>query len=192
MEDRDLLLEAATKLFAAKGFSGVSFAEIAERAAVEPALLTELFGTVEALYGTVLEIQFGLYSARLEAALRGNYLPDQKIQRATEAICRLYRESPEFFTLFYRELLDPSRFIDPIVKKHIRHIAYLSDSNIAKGMQKETFKHGINPANATMIMLGMFHYHFLASRLHETLLPVNNDEYCAQALKVFLTGIKQE
>lgn len=192
MEMRDLLLGVATRLFAARGLGGVSFKEIAASATVDPGLPAGIFGTEEALYATVLEIQFSLYSARMGAALQGNYLPTKKIELAAEAICALHRESPEFFLLFYRELLNPSRFFDPIVKKHIRHIAYLSDSNIAKGMQKKAFKHGINPANATMIMLGMYHYHFLASELHETLLPGNRDEYCSQALKIFLTGLKQE
>ena len=189
---RDMLLTVATQLFAARGFSGVSFAEIAAEAAVAPGLLTEMFGTEEALYETVLEIQFSLYATRMQPSLQGNYLPPQKIERMAGAICALHRDSPELFQLFYRELLNPSRFFDPIVKKHIRHIAYLSDNNIAKGMQKETLKRGINPANATMILLGMFHYFFLASRLHETLLPLpgSDDEYCAQALKIFLNGIK--
>lgn len=192
MEKRDLLLGVATRLFAARGFGRVSFREIAAAADVDPGRLADFFNTEEALYEIILEAQFSLYSTRMEAALQGNYLPIRKIELAAEAICTLHRDSPEFFPLFYRELLNPSRFFDPIVKKHIRHIAYLSDSNIAKGMQKKAFKHGINPANATMIMLGMYHYHFLASQLHETLLPGDSEEYYRQALKIFLTGLKEE
>lgn len=190
---RDMLLGVATTLFAARGFAGVSFAEIAAAAEVDTGLLAEIFGTEEALYETILEIQFGLYTARIQAALEGNVLPPKKIERMAKAVCELHRESPDFFPLFYRELLNPSRFFDAIVKKHIRHVAYLSDNNIAKGMQKETFKYGINPAHATMILLGMFHYYFLASRLHETLLPEpdENDAYCTQALQVFLSGLKK-
>ena len=191
MEKRDLLLGVATRLFAARGLGGVSFKEIAAAAAVDPGLPAGIFGTEEDLYAIVLETQFSLYATRMEAVFQGNYLPVKKIELAAEAICALHRESPEFFPLFYRELLNPSRFFDPIVKKHIRHIAYLSDSNIAKGIQKKALKHGINPANATMIMLGMYHYHFLASQLHETLLPGNREDYCHQALKIFLAGLKE-
>lgn len=190
---RDRLLEVATELFAAKGFTGVSFEEIATATGAECTLPAELFGTEEKLYETVLEIQFGLYRSRMQTALQGNYLPTKKIERLAEAICELHLQLPHFFPLYYRELLSPSQFFEPIVKKTIRHVAYLSDNNIAKGIQKETFKYGVNPANATMFLMGMFHYNFLSSQLTETLLPELGDyeDYRDQALTVFLTGINK-
>jgi AcrR family transcriptional regulator len=190
---RDKLLDIATGLFSAKGFAGVQFAEIATVAGVDGNLLIELFATEEQLYGLVLEIQFGLYRSLMQDSLQGNDVPTRKIELMAHAICDLHRQSPHFFPLYYRELLNPSKFFDPIVKNTIRHVAFLADNNIAKGIQKNAFKHGINPAYATAFLMGMFHYNFLATPLAETMLPDAGvyENYRDQALKIFLTGLNQ-
>ena len=191
---RDRLLDIATGLFAAKGFARVSFVEIAAAAGVDDNLPAELFATEEKLYEIVLENQFGLYRCRMEDSLQGNDVPTRKIELMAQTMSDLHRQLPHFFPLYYRELLNPSKFFDPIVKKNIRHVAFLSDNNIARGIQKNTFKHGINPAYATVFLMGMFHYNFLVTPLAETLLPNPGEyeEYRDQALKVFLTGLKKE
>ncbi len=190
---RDRLLDTATALFAKRGYAGVLLKEVAAAAEVDGDEALKLFANEETLYETILESLFGLYVSRMQAALAGDSLPAAKIALLAQAVCDLHRETPHFFPVFYRELLNPSPFFETIVKKNVRHVAYLSDNNIAKGIQKGTFKYEINPANATMLLLGMFHYNFLASQLIETLLPEpgNDDEYLAQALEVFLTGIKK-
>lgn len=193
-ETRDRLFDVASRLFAEKGYGGVSFQDIAVAAGAEVAQLTELFDSIDILYEAVLAFHFGQYRTRMETALTGDDLPAVKIERMTVAICELRRQVPQLFPLFYRELLNPTRFFEPIVKQQIRHIAYLSDTNIARGMQKKTFKRGINPAHATMVLLGIFHYHFLAGPLLETLLPASTDyeAYRAEALTVFLSGLTRE
>ena len=191
---RDRIVEAATRLFAEKGFGGVSLPDIAAAAKVASGEASKLFSNEARLYETVLETQFGLYASRMKAALVGEKSSEDKIGLMAKAVCELHEQTPHFFPLFYRELLNPSPFFETIVKKNIRHVAYLSDNNIARGIQKGIFKYEINPANATMLLLGMFHYNFLASQLHETLLPEpgNDAEYLDQVLKVFLTGIKKK
>jgi len=188
---RDTILEKAAGLFAARGFCGISLDEIASAAAVNRGVLIELFCDEETLYEAVLEDQFGHYAAAMQAALEGNKLPAAKIQLFAQAFFDLHKQTPYFFPLFYRELLNPSRFFESIVKKNIRRVAYLSDNNIARGIQKGTFKYEIHPANATMLLVGMFHYHFLSQQLIDTLLPThgNAEDYFQQALQIFLTGI---
>lgn len=190
---REQVLGAATILFAEKGHAGVSLQEIADAAGVNFSAVSELFTTGEKLYEAVLETLFSLYVARMDAVFNGNESPSEKIELFTRAMCDIHKKAPCFFPLFYRELLNPSPFFEPVVKKNIRHVAYLSDNNIARGVQKGEFKRGINPANATMILAGLHHYYFLARRLTGSLLPepANDDEYLTQALEVFLTGLKK-
>lgn len=195
MEDtaREQVLDAATKLFAEKGHAGVSLQEIADAAGVNISAVSELFINVEKLYKAVLETQFSLYAARMDAVFEGHEMPPKKIELFVRAMYDVHKQDPYFFPLFYRELLNPSPFFEPIVKKKIQHVAYLSDNNIARGIQKGHFKRGINPANATMFLAGMHHYYFLASRLAVSLLPepANEEENLTQALEVFLTGLKK-
>lgn len=191
---REQVLDAATRLFAEKGHVGVSVQEIADAGGVSISAVSELFTNLETLYETVLATQFGFFTARMDAVFEGDEVPPKKIELFARAMSDLHKQAPYFFLLFYRELLNPSPFFEPIVQKKIQHVAYHSDNNIARGIQKGLFKHGINPANATMFLAGMFHYYFLASRLAGSLLPEPADdaEYLAQALKVFLTGLGTE
>jgi|GEM_PF-540230 len=189
----ELMLDAATKLFAENGLAGVSLSEVAKGAGVDDAEVTKLFGNEEKLYETVLESQFGNYAARMGAVFDKGGSPIDKIELLARAMFDVYKQAPYFFPLFYRELLNPSPFFESIVIKNIRHVAYLSDNNNTKGIQKGQLKRGINPAYATMFLAGMFHYYFLASRLEGSLLPqpANDEEYLSQAIKVFLTGLNK-
>jgi len=187
------ILDSATRLFAEKGFAGVSLQDVAETSGVEEGELVKLFGSGEKLYEAVLELLFSLYSTRLGAPFEGNDRPVTKVELFARAMCDFHKEAPYFFPLFYRELLTPSPCFESTILKNIRHVAYMSDNNIAKGIQKGSFRHGVNPANATMVMVGMFHYYFLANRIVGSLLPGNttDEEFFSQALKVFLNGLKK-
>ena len=59
------LLEAATSLFAQKGFSGVSVRQLAEAANVNIAAISYYFRGKEGLYQAVLEEQFAPIAAAL-------------------------------------------------------------------------------------------------------------------------------
>jgi AcrR family transcriptional regulator len=187
------ILDAAAGIFAEKGLAGVSLQVVADAAGIEEKELTRFFGSAEKLYEAVLEHQFSQYAVRLGAAFDGNDSPLTKVELFVAALCDLHRQAPYFFPLYYRELLNPSPFFDSIVVKNIRHVAYQSDNNIARGIQKGMLRHGVNPAVATMVMLGMLHYYILANPLAGSLLPENttDEEYFSQAMKVFMNGLKK-
>src|SRR6185369_1851663 len=187
------ILDTATRLFAEKGLAGVSLQDVEETSGVEENELVRLFGGRENLYETVLEAQFSHYTVCLGAAFEGSEGPVTRVELFARAMCDFHKQAPFFFPLFYRELLNPYPCFESIVLKNIRHVAYQSDNNIAKGIQKGVFRHGVNPANATMVMVGMFHYFFLANRLVGSLLPENatDEEFFSQAMKVFLNGLKK-
>jgi len=191
---QEQILDAATRLFAEKGYATVSLQDVAAMSGVEESELTRLFGSVEKLYEAVLELQFSNYAASLGAPFDGSEGPVTKVELFATAMCEFHKQAPYFFPLFYRELLTPSPCFESIILKRIRRVAYMSDNNIAKGIQKGNFRHGVNPANATMVMVGMFHYYFLANCLVGSLLPENttDEEFFSQAVKVFLNGLRKE
>jgi AcrR family transcriptional regulator len=190
---RDTVLNAATRLYADKGFPGVSSREIAAAAGVGSDEISRLFGNEETLYRAVLEAQFGFYAATMSTVFDGDEVPAIKVELFARAMCDVHKQAPCFFPLLYRELLTPSPFFEEIVRKNIRHVAYLADNNFVKGIRKGTFKRGVNPAHATMYLAGMFHYYFLASRLAPGLLPEtgSDEEYFSQAIAVYLSGVRK-
>lgn len=189
------IIESAAQLFAEKGFAGVSMQEIVTLSEVEYVEISKHFNSISDLYGAVLESLFSLYAKSMGDAFEGSHNSLDKVENFAGAFYSLHKQMPHLFTLFYRELLDPSVYFESVVLKNIRHVAYLSDNNIAKGVQKKIFRHGVNPAIATMLFVGMFHYYFLAKeKIGRSLLPseVSDEEYINLALKVFLSGLRKE
>jgi AcrR family transcriptional regulator len=188
---REIILGAATKLFAERGRCGTALEGVADAAGVTAGEITSLFRSEDDLYEKVLAAQFDAYATRMSAVFEGDGKPTEIIELMSNAMVELHRKMPYLFPLLYQELLNPSRHFDTIVRKNIQRVAYLLDNNFAKRIRKGTFKHGISPASGTMIMAGMFHYYFLASRLAVSLLPEpeKDEEYLSQALKIFLTGM---
>ncbi len=187
------VLDSAAILFAEDGYAGVSFQRIAAASGVEYSEIGRLFGSEDKIYEELLESLFSQYSLRMSAVLEGSDLPVVKVESFARALCAFHKDVPNFFPLYYRELLKPSPFFESIVLKNIRHVAYQSDNNIARGIQKGTFRYGINPANATLLLAGMFHYFFLASRIAKSLLPesINDEDFITQALDLYLNGLQK-
>jgi AcrR family transcriptional regulator len=191
---RERIIESAAQLFAENGFGRVSLQDVASLAGIEPHEIFELFECEKDLYMVVLESLFNTYSNKMSDAFKDSNKPPENLEAFAKTMCDLHKQVPYLFTLYYRELLAPSEQFEPVVLKNIRHVAYLSDNNFAKGVQKEIFRHGINPAMATLMFAGMFHYYFLAKEQIKSLLPktFDDEEFMVLALKVFLNGLHSE
>lgn len=109
---REALLEAASHLFAAKGYAAVGTREIAERAGVNLALIQYYFGSKGKLFIEVVHRMFeGGAGVAARAELEGT--PSEP-GAATEAVCRFVRvflghllqaTHPQGCRIMYRELL---------------------------------------------------------------------------------------
>jgi AcrR family transcriptional regulator len=131
-ETRARLLEAATGLFAERGFHGVGVRDIALRADVNVAAANYHFGSKEDLYLAVLRSQFAAIRARL-AANRAK-LPVQMLaeldrgelvellgSRITTMIEMLIGPPPSLHArLMIRELVDPSAALPVAVEEFLR------------------------------------------------------------------------
>jgi len=131
-ETRARLLEAATELFAERGFHGIGVREIALRAEVNVAAANYHFGSKEDLYLEVLRGQFALIRARLAerrakvpedapAGMNRAELADLLRSRIT-TILELFvgRPASPHVRLMLRELMDPSAALPVAVDEFLR------------------------------------------------------------------------
>lgn len=112
---RELLLTAASELFAERGFDRSTIREIGERAGVDPALIARYFGGKSQLYLATLQLDpFSANPADLLEPERARALLDLVAQRGPGPIHRAAvapHEDPEVQTAateqLYRRLVDP-------------------------------------------------------------------------------------
>lgn len=105
-DTRERLIEAATTLFAQRGFDGTSVKELADAAGVNVSLISYHFGGKENLYRACLE-QFG--KSRLEVAQRVLQKPQSldefrfRLKLLTEEMFSCHMEAPESARIIHRE-----------------------------------------------------------------------------------------
>lgn len=117
---RRAILDAATELFAERGFAGVSVQEIADAAHTHKTTVLYHFATKEALHEAVLDEALGRIADVMHEFLSGEFRRE-RIAYLLDQIHAFFAEHLALARLLERELLDPTgsdaylkRFVEPI------------------------------------------------------------------------------
>lgn len=108
-DTRVQFLDTATRLFAARGFYGVSIAAIAEELGLTKQALLHHFGSKERLYGDVLARISGRFSDAVGAARSKAAKPEEQLEAVILDVYRRAIANPDETQLLMRELLDNKR-----------------------------------------------------------------------------------
>ena len=111
-DTKEVFLGEAEKLFAERGFYGVSIAAIADQLGLTKQALLHHFGTKEKLYGAVLQRISDDHSARLSAAMDDTSDPEQAFRDYFKTVYQESRANLPRGLILMRELLDNKRRAD--------------------------------------------------------------------------------
>lgn len=103
---REQLLDAATALFAEKGFYGVSIANVADELGLTKQALLHHFGSKERLYGEVLKRISDRIEGFVQAAQSKRAEPEEQFVELLQSTLETTLESNARTRLLMRELLD--------------------------------------------------------------------------------------
>jgi TetR/AcrR family transcriptional regulator len=103
---RDQILDAAERLFAARGFPRTTVKQIGAAAGVNSALLYYYFGDKERLYREVLDRLVGRLVEHTLPRLRAGGSPAARLRRFIEGQAEALAASPNLARLLMRELVD--------------------------------------------------------------------------------------
>ncbi|MEC5323265.1 TetR/AcrR family transcriptional regulator [Aurantimonas sp. A3-2-R12] len=99
---RELILDAARRVFEADGLDGASLRSIAKAAGYTPAALYFHFDSKEAIYAEVLEASLRRLGETVDAAVEGLGRPEDELEAAAMAFFGFYAENPRDLDLgFY-------------------------------------------------------------------------------------------
>ena len=105
-KSRQHILKVSIRLFAKKGFAGVSVDEIVDAAAVNKRMVYHYFGSKEALYQAALADEYG----KLEALEIKTLHPEEPIEKVVSDIVSAYfsflQDNPDFVQLILQENLN--------------------------------------------------------------------------------------
>jgi TetR/AcrR family transcriptional regulator, regulator of cefoperazone and chloramphenicol sensitivity len=131
-ETHERLLNAATHLFAARGFAKVTVRDICRTARANVAAVNYHFGGKAGLYDAVLRVAIRIMQGTTEAARQAgdNRSPDQQLEAyVTIFLHRVAAHSRDSWIhqLMMRELSDPTHALDMVAEEVIQpRLAYLT------------------------------------------------------------------
>jgi TetR/AcrR family transcriptional regulator len=165
---REAILAAATELFAAQGFAGVTIKEIASKAKVNSALLYYYFDDKEGLYREALAQMIGSVSQRIGGAITSPppstpLSPEEGVRKFVLAQAERFFENKNFGRLVLRELFDAGtvRLETPmhaVVTNALRPLMEL----IKAGQRSGTFRADVDPRFAVISTVAQVAYFTLA------------------------------
>jgi TetR/AcrR family transcriptional regulator len=106
---RGAILDAATELFARRGFGGVAIQEIADLAGVHKTTVLYQFGTKEALHEAVLDHALQPVITMLDNFLDGEFNRD-RLSWHLDQLQRVAAENPALPRLMMREMLEGEEY----------------------------------------------------------------------------------
>lgn len=138
---RGRLLRAAIRLFAARGFHGVSVDQIVAAAKINKRMVYHYFGSKEAIYQEALADVFGRIAEVKIHALEEAATPREQIAGLLKAYFQFLDDNPEFTQLLLWENLEKGRHIaklDDLLSKNpfLQRFRKIVEEGIASGLYR--------------------------------------------------------
>lgn len=188
---RTILIEAATPLFAEKGFNGVSVREIAGIAGVNISMISYYFGSKEGLYAAVLREQFAVLH-RVSDIAQMDADPVKRFELYVRGTVARYRRNPYLLKFYTSELTNPTPCFATIVKPAIQGVIRLLQEFFADGLSHHQFREGLDPTDTALALAGMINFYFLLEPATGELVdhsPERDEELIRHIMDIFTNGV---
>jgi len=146
---RERILEAATQLFAERGFAAVSVQDIANEAGTHKTTVLYHFDTKEGLREAVLDTALGRIAGLMREFMSGD-LVRERVAYLLDQIQAYFAAHPASARLLQRELLEPDasrylrRFVEPIYTPALRSLERAMKAGRIRRVDPAFFVHDLH------------------------------------------------
>ena len=193
---RGEILQAASELFAQRGFRGTTTRDLAAQAGVNEAIIFRHFKTKQDLYSAILDMKacenrpLGCEDLeRLQAS--GD---DQSVFEATgrAALTNLLENDAQFFRLLLHSGLEGHELSEMFYASYVRPGREALASYIQKRIDDGAFR-PMDPTLAARAFMGMFVSYVLGQAVFrfQPTPPIDNETALRTFVSIFLSGIKK-
>ncbi|MEZ4782415.1 MAG: TetR/AcrR family transcriptional regulator [Flavobacteriaceae bacterium] len=180
------ILEAAQKVFQAKGMEGARMQEIADKANINKAMLHYYYRSKQLLFEAVFKKAFSLLAPQLNAILNDDSSIEDKIKEFTHNYISFIIKHPYLPNFIIQELNRNPNFIDKIKK----NVDFPNIDKFKLQVKNEVKTGNIVPINAEQLFINILSlniFPFVASPLIKAFTNVDDKEY-----KMLLEARKKE
>jgi TetR/AcrR family transcriptional regulator len=185
-DTRQVILDAAERLFAAAGFPRTTVKQIGRAAGVNSALLYYYFGDKERLYHAVLQRLVGTLAERTSGRLAAHGTPAERLRGLLEAQAEVLASHPNLPRLLLRELADhgADHAVEQIQLLAATTFRSLCDL-VREGQRDGSFRADLDPRWAAISIISQIAYFHLARPAVRILLAAGPDGPTAGQTRAF-------
>lgn len=184
-EKLDEILEAASRVFAAKDFHEVLVDEIAEAGGIGKGTLYRYFRTKEDLYFATILHGLDRLERVLSAALPQEASPTRRLERLAREILKFFWNQRTLLMLLYRDERSLRARRGGLRERHDRLVRLVQET-ILEGIERREYR-GVDTHTAAELFLGMIRGINIFRRDEDTL-----DALVAEIVFVYTRGIARE
>ena len=162
---RELLLTTATELFAERGVAGTTFALIAQRAVLTPAMLHYYFKTREQLLDAVVEERLAGLIGSVWGPVEDDGAPAETIRGVVERMLAGIERMPWVPSVWMREVLNEGGLLRARVLRHLPFDKVgIVRRAIARGQARGDINPDLDPGMIVLSILGLVILHLATAR----------------------------
>ena len=191
-ERKASLIEAATVLFAAKGFNGTKTREIAERAGVSEALVFKHFPTKKHLYAAILAEQSPVPRMLSKIKKLADRREDVQVFTLIANTIILHGvPAPDLMRLLLFSALEGHKLSDMFFQNHVRVFHEFLANYIDRRIRDGAFRK-VDSLLVARAFMGMLIEHRLLTLLFRMPVPTAPEHIVATFVDLFLDGIRTD
>jgi AcrR family transcriptional regulator len=190
---REILLNAAVKLIGEHGVAATTFAMIAKRAGMTPAMLHYYFKDREALIDAVVDERIAAVIATVWEPVKPTTEPEAMVSGIVSRLVAGVQRYPWIPSTWMREILNDEGLLRSRVLRHLPFdkVRLVSES-VARGQRSGAINAEIDPvlivfSTIGLVMLHMATLRFFAETFHRKV--PNDEEVCRHITAVLLNGM---
>ncbi len=143
---RELILDAAERLFAARGVDGVAVRDLARELGITPSSLYNHFPGKQALYAAVLDRGLGPIAKLVAEAWRRGALRREDVRRTVDGLVPHFARHPHLARLLQRAMLEDSEAVRALMGRwlaslYTEGVGVIANSAETAGWQPEEVPH---------------------------------------------------
>lgn len=153
-DKRALILDAAIKVFAAKGYHGSRVSDIAGQAGIAYGLVYHYFKNKEEILATIFEERWSGFMETVEAIADGSNPTEDKLVSVAALILNAYRVRPDWVKVLVLEIQRSSRFAEPGQLRAVGRLFELLARILRTGQERGELRDDLDPNVACYVFVG--------------------------------------
>lgn len=190
-ERRDSILHVARRLFAEKGYHGVSIDEIARQVDVSPSILYRHFKSKQVLYNAVLQAMSAQRESYVQTVVNSGTSFEDVLTGMTQVYIKSISENPDLLRIEFQSLLDKNPATSDFFNNRWKSFTDYIEFSLNERLSYDTPNREITILTAALMFQGMLREVLLQKHLQpeDRLEDVSLHELSQELVRLFLRAV---